>query len=104
MATFTYVGTPDDDTAVVIVYGMTFERGEPVDVPNNHPQIGKFRGNPTFAETKAEVTAAQEADAIAERQMLVEELAKRGITHRANASDSTLQKLYDDALLAEAKA
>jgi hypothetical protein len=29
-------------------YGHIFPKGEAVDVPADHPQLGKFRGNPNF--------------------------------------------------------
>ncbi len=62
MARLTYIGTPDDDSESVEAYGLTFERGKAVTVPDDHPKLEKLKANQTFATTAAEVKAAKAAD------------------------------------------
>lgn len=44
MAKVTYIG----DEAEITEAGITFKKGKAETVPDNHPRLDKFRGNPTF--------------------------------------------------------
>ena len=44
----TYIGTHDDATEIVEVFGVTFVKGVPVQVASDHPKMGKFANNRTF--------------------------------------------------------
>jgi hypothetical protein len=67
MARLTFVGTPGDDTDTVEAFGITFERGKAVTVPDDHPKLAKLKANQTFADTPEEVRAAKEADKAADK-------------------------------------
>ena len=67
MARLTYIGTPDDDTDTVEVFGIKFERGKTVTVPDDHPKLAKLKANYTFADTPEELKAAKEADKAADK-------------------------------------
>ena len=54
----TYIGTPDDATEIVEVFGITFAKGVPVQVADDHPKMEKFANNRTFTVTADKPTPA----------------------------------------------
>lgn len=47
MTKVTWNGT-NEDLAQIMQYGVTFPKGEAVEVDSNHPQMAKFKGNKYF--------------------------------------------------------
>lgn len=97
----TWIGIPGDPTEAITQYGLTFERGKAVTVPDDHRYADKFRNNPTFAAKKAEVKDAAEADEAVEKDMLREWLEERGVDVDGRWSLATLQEKHDEIILAE---
>jgi hypothetical protein len=89
MAKVTYVGTDDDpQTQIIREGGLRFVKGEPETVPDDHPWMSQFRGNPTFA-VDGEDADVPETDE--EETALRAELEKHGVKAGARDSVDTLR-------------
>lgn len=90
----TYIG----EELAVREAGLTFVRGESVDVPDDHPRAEKLRNNPTFTTEKA---AGVEQP---KRDELKAQLDDMGVAYPANAGEAKLEKLLADELARRADA
>lgn len=97
MAEITWLGDADPSVQTIEQFGVTFVKGEPTKVPNNHPQIEKLKGNQTFSvgKSKAEVVDSDEPEPEeedgTELAAVRTELTARGIRFSHNAKLDTLR-------------
>lgn len=66
-----YIGTLDDDTDTITVFGVTFEKGKVVTVADDHPRAAKFLHNSTFSVTGAGNVKEPEPSQAAETLALI---------------------------------
>lgn len=103
MAKVTWLGDEDPSAQVIEQYGHRFVKGEPVNVDDNHPMLGKFRHASVFSvDEKAEPVASVEPapvdpEAGTEVAALKAKLDARGVSYRANASLDNLRKSLAEA-------
>lgn len=95
-----WLGDADAGAQVIEIGGVTFVKGQSVDVPedltvNGIAYADVIKNNPVFAidGEKADVVDDQEEEEIAAAKA---DLDARGITYRSNASLDSLRKLLAD--------
>ena len=106
MAKFIFTGDPKqgtnrkvrregpDDSRSIVAFGIEFPRGEEVDVPEDHPAIGKLRGNSHFEE----IVASQGAGSgDPEREALVARAKELGL----KPGNKGVEKLKEEIAEAE---
>lgn len=103
MGKLTYIGTPDDLTQEITVFGHKFQRGKAATLNASDDGYQKLLGNPTFTTDAGEVREAEENDDAAERKRITDELERRGVDYHARTSTKNLQAKLDELILADAK-
>lgn len=91
-----YIGDPAenfDGPQVIEQYDISFVKNEFVEVPDDHPQAQKFKGNRTF-EVKGSDRPKVDVDPEDDVQELRDELERRGVKfHHREKADSLRAKL-----------
>lgn len=97
MAQVTWLGDEDPSAQVIEQYGHTFVKGEPVEVSDNDPALGKFRRMVVFSVGEAgEAVESKEPDPVdpeegTERAAVKAALDERGIKYDGRAKIETLR-------------
>lgn len=94
MARVTWIGSYGDYEQIIEQDGFTFTKGEAVEVPDNHPRLSKFEGNPTFAVGDEPVDLTDDEG---ELEAVRVELETRGVEFAPNARLKSLRKKLQDA-------
>ena len=91
-----YIGDPAnafEGPAEITQYGVTFVKGEFIDLPDDHQYAQKFKGNQTF-EVKGVDRPKVEVDSEADLNELRDALDKKGVKfHHREKADSLRAKL-----------
>lgn len=100
MSKLTWIGDSDPEAQMVLIEGVTFVKGQPVEVKDKG-LFDELKGNPMFsAEAKADPVDADEPDAETlaaraeegtEKAALKEQLRARGVSVQGNPSVETLR-------------
>lgn len=99
MSKLTWIGDSDPEAQMVLIEGVTFVKGQPVDVKDKG-LFDALKGNPMFSAEKADPVEADEPDAETlaaraeegtEKAALKTELRARGVSVQGNPSVETLR-------------
>lgn len=99
MPKVTWLGDEDPSAQVIEQYGHTFVKGEPVEVPDNDPALGKFRSMSVFSVGKVGDTvessepAPPDPEEGTERAAVKAALDERGIKYDGRAKLETLRAM-----------
>lgn len=96
MAQVTWLGDEDPQAQVIEQYGLTFVKGEPVNVDDNSPHLGKLRSNSAFSLKKAEPVKSDEPEPVdpdkgTELEAVRNELDGLGVKYDGRSSVDTLR-------------
>lgn len=109
MAKITWLGDEDPSVQTISQYGVTFVKGESVEVDDKHPNMAKFKGNAMFStDAKAKAVESVEPtppdpEAGTEKEALKAALRERGVTWQGNPSEDTLRNKLAESVKKDAQ-